>query len=224
MARLLWIGAAAPLLITLACGIPVAEAPPEALTADAAPAFDSPIDPSVRPEDLRIPEPPTQAEMAAFKARVRRLSPTTFPELPSAIAESLVSRECLIPQAGSRGPLGNVIRGEFFAAGKEAWAVICSKDGRSEILAFRGATETEPVVVEEFEDSICLGEEWNCGMLFGTNIDPVGRDYIVTHYEAYGGPEPPLIDHQGINVGIWEKASVVRYFYNGEWLSLTGAD
>jgi hypothetical protein len=61
-------------------------------------------------------------------------------------------------------------------------------------------------------------------MLFGTNISAVDRDYIITHYRAYGGPEPPPIDHHGIDVGIWEKASVVRYFHNGEWLTLTGAD
>jgi hypothetical protein len=53
---------------------------------------------------------------------------------------------------------------------------------------------------------------------------PVGREYILKHYRAYGGPEPAAIDHQGINDSFVGKASVVRYFHAGKWLELTGAD
>jgi hypothetical protein len=55
-------------------------------------------------------------------------------------------------------------------------------------------------------------------------IDAVGKDYILKHYEAYGGPKPPPITHHGINDAFVEKASVVRYFYRGKWLELQGAD
>ena len=225
MARLRILGAAAPLLVALGCSIPVAEAPPEEQArVDSAADFDSPIDPSVRPEDLPFPVEPTAAELQAYSARVRRLSPAEFPEIPPSLGKTLVDRECLIPQADSGGPLGNLIRGEFFAKGQESWAVICSHEGRSQILAFRSADDPQPDLIEESDDPICLGEPWNCGMLYGTNISPVGRDYILSHYQAYGGPAPPPIEHQGIDVGIWEKGSVVRYFHNGVWLSLTGAD
>ncbi|MDA1314370.1 MAG: hypothetical protein O2968_13600 [Acidobacteria bacterium] len=233
MTRFHLAGAGVPLLFFVACSIPVGEAPPE----DQAPVVpahetqvvtaadvDSPIDLSVRPEDLPIPPVATAAEIEAFHARVRRLSPTEFLDLPAALSQVLIERECLIPQAGSKGPLGNVIRGEFFAAGHESWAVTCSRNRRSQILAFRSASDAQPEIVEEFDDQVCMGEEWNCGMLYGTNINAVGGEYIVRHYEAYGGPVPPPIDHQGINVGIWEKASVVHYFHEGEWLTLTGAD
>jgi hypothetical protein len=55
-------------------------------------------------------------------------------------------------------------------------------------------------------------------------ISPVGREFIVRHYVAYGGVKPPPIDHQGIDDAFVGKASVVFYFYRGKWLELTGAD
>jgi hypothetical protein len=44
------------------------------------------------------------------------------------------------------------------------------------------------------------------------------------HYRAYGGPEPPPIDHHGIDDAFLEKGSITWYFYRGKWLQLTGAD
>jgi hypothetical protein len=52
----------------------------------------------------------------------------------------------------------------------------------------------------------------------------VGRDFIMRHYRAYGAPEPPPIDHHGIDDAFLEKASVTWYFHQGKWLQLTGAD
>lgn len=226
------LSAAAALLVFVACTAP--EVPPEDQARavigrevkPVAPAdFDSPIHPNVRPEDLPTSFPvPTVAEVEYFHSRVQRLSPAEFPDLPAALSNELIKRECLIPQPGSRWPFGNLVRGEFFAAGQESWAVICSRNRKAQILAFRSASDNQPVVVEEFDDPVCMGEERECGMLYGTNINAVGREYILEHHEAFGGPVPPPIDHQGINVGYWEKASHVRYFHEGEWLTLTGAD
>jgi len=56
------------------------------------------------------------------------------------------------------------------------------------------------------------------------DITPVGKDFIMRHYRAYGGPKPPPIDHQGIDCDICQKASTTLYFYRGRWLTLTGAD
>jgi hypothetical protein len=59
---------------------------------------------------------------------------------------------------------------------------------------------------------------------FSRGISPAGRDFIMRHYKAYGGPVPPRLDHQGIDDAFLEKASVTYYFYNGNWMKLTGAD
>ena len=55
-------------------------------------------------------------------------------------------------------------------------------------------------------------------------LSPAGADYILSVYQAYGGPKPPPIDHQGIDDAFLEKASTVHYFHEGKWLRLTGAD
>ena len=51
--------------------------------------------------------------------------------------------------------------------------------------------------------------------------------YIRDHAQAYAPEElkslPPL-DHNGVDVGICEKASIVLYFNKGKWLGLQGAD
>jgi len=59
---------------------------------------------------------------------------------------------------------------------------------------------------------------------FSRGISPVMKDFILRHYNAYGGTKPPPIDHQGIDDAFIEKASVVWYFHDGKWLKLTGAD
>ena len=48
--------------------------------------------------------------------------------------------------------------------------------------------------------------------------------YIQERYEVYGGLEPPPLDHDGVNDAFVEKGSVVWYWYEGQWLQLTGAD
>jgi len=53
-------------------------------------------------------------------------------------------------------------------------------------------------------------------------IRPVGKEFIMRHFKAYGSPKPPKIDHQGIDDALIEKASVTHYFYEGNRLKLTG--
>jgi hypothetical protein len=51
--------------------------------------------------------------------------------------------------------------------------------------------------------------------------------YILDHARAYAPEELkhlPKLDHDGVNVDICEKASVVYYLDLGRWLTLQGAD
>jgi hypothetical protein len=60
---------------------------------------------------------------------------------------------------------------------------------------------------------------------FSRWIGSVSESYILSHYETYReGPEPPPIDHDGLNHAFTEKASTVLYWYAGKWLRLAGAD
>jgi hypothetical protein len=118
----------------------------------------------------------------------------------------------LPPRRG--GPV-NAIRGEFQRAGQADWAVVCDYADQSEaVLVFWGGDPRKMSVVDR------SGPEGRCYV----QITPVGRNFIMKHYRAYGGPKPPPIDHQGIDMDICEKGSITFYFHNGHWLRLTGAD
>ena len=145
-------------------------------------------------------------------AQSGRLSPAAFLELPTNLVRELQRRGCTIPQDTWSGQRNNVIKGQFKKAGQLDWAVLCSLKGVSTILVFWNASEKNPDAIAPDGDNAQP-----------RGIRAVGRDFIMRHYRAYGGPKPPPIDHQGIDDAS-EKASVVWYFYEGQWLQLTGAD
>jgi hypothetical protein len=85
-------------------------------------------------------------------------------------------------------------------------------------------SETRPAAIAALEDRNFIQGITPAKVGFSRGIAPVGKDFIMRHYDAYGGPKPPPIDHQGIDDAFIEKASVTWYFEGGKWLKLTGAD
>jgi hypothetical protein len=83
---------------------------------------------------------------------------------------------------------------------------------------------SNPAELAGSEDKIYLQGLVDDKIAFSRGISAVGKDFIVEHYEAYDGPKPPPIDHQGINDAFLEKASVVQYFFEGKWVQLPGDD
>ena len=61
-------------------------------------------------------------------------------------------------------------------------------------------------------------------IVYSRGIYTVGKDFIKGHDRA--GQKPPTFDHQGIQDAFIGKSSVIvtYYFYQGNWLQLTGAD
>lgn len=156
--------------------------------------------------------------------RIRRLPVDAFPTLPPAVAGVLRARNCRVPQPWMEGAPRNVIRGEFFGKGQPGWAVLCSVNNSSSLLVFRSDRDTDPEILNSAEDSGYLQGVGGDAIGYSREITTVSRDFIVKHYRAYGGPEPPPIDHHGIDDAFLEKASVTLYFYGGKWLQLQGAD
>jgi hypothetical protein len=165
-----------------------------------------------------------QARAPETIAWIRRLGVDAFPELPAAVAGVLRARNCRVPQPSPDGAPSNVIRGEFFAKGEAGWAVFCSTNNSTALLAFRNDRDTNPDTVATSEDRNYTQGPDGKEPAYSHQIIAVGRDFIMRHYRAYGGPQPPPIDHQGIDDAFLEKASVTWYFYNGKWLRLQGAD
>jgi hypothetical protein len=165
---------------------------------------------------------PTAADWDAADSATVRLSPTAFPELPAGIVRALLSRNCRVPQLRGVNEPHNVVSGEFARPGQKDWAVLCSRAGHSTLLVFWGAMADSVAELASAPDLISLQGDGKIG--FSRRISVVGREYILDHYREYGGPKPPPIDHDGIDDAFVGKASVVRYYYKGEWLTLTGAD
>jgi len=162
---------------------------------------------------------------------VRRVAPGEFSAIPPGIVVALRARGCMVPQTSwgvtpnsPQPPLQNAIRGEFFAKGQEAWAVLCSIGGSSSILVFHDRSGARPEEIAKGEDRNYLQGDGQGNMVYSREIDAVDRKYIMDHFRAYGGPEPPPIDHQGIDDVFLGKASVTYYWYKGTWRQLTGAD
>jgi hypothetical protein len=160
-------------------------------------------------------------------ANVTRLSPEVFSRLPKPIMRYLKVRHCTIPQVWYESKPHNVIRGMFAKPHQYDWAVLCSRNKVSTILVFWGGSTRNPAKIASAPDKGYLqrvgGEEYG-GIGFSRVITAVDRKYVLDHYREYGGPRPPPIDHQGIDDGYEEKASVVLYYYRRRWLELQGAD
>jgi hypothetical protein len=156
--------------------------------------------------------------------QVLRLPPAAFSQLPKNLVAELERRGCMIPQVPMIEGLHNVIEGQFAKPGQIDWAILCSIGRVSSILVFWNGSEKNPAEIEKRPDLDRL-QGWGGDKIVNSwTISPVGKDYIMEHYDAYGGEKPPPIYHQGIDDAFVGKASEVMYFYQGKWLHLSGAD
>lgn len=131
--------------------------------------------------------------------------------IPIEFSEILNTERCTIPakQTKWEGYVQEYIfSGAFAHAGQKDIAVICYKKDKAYLRVLWGG---------EFQ---CKSE---VEIFYAELISVVGEEYILSHFEAYGGPTPPKITHLGIDLGN-EKASTVHYCHKGIWLKLTGAD
>lgn len=168
---------------------------------------------------------PTPDAWRAADSATLRLSPSAFRELPANIVQALLARGCTVPQLWGEGPKPhNVIRGEFARRGQVDWAVLCSRNRASTLLVFWRASADSVAEHATAADLDYLQGAGNDQIGFSRRIGVVEREYILGNYREYGGPEPPPIDHDGIEDAFDGKVSVIYYYHNGEWLALTGAD
>ena len=156
--------------------------------------------------------------------RIPRLLPTAFPGLPRNLVNELQRRGCTIPQTPYTKQPHNIIQGEFAQSGQTDWAVLCSVNGISTILVFWKGSEKDAAAITPMEDRNFLQGITATEIGVSRGISAVGRDFILRHYDPYGGVQLPPISHQGIDDAFIEKASVTWYFHEGKWLKLRGAD
>ncbi|HLX46552.1 MAG TPA: hypothetical protein VKR43_24055 [Bryobacteraceae bacterium] len=165
-----------------------------------------------------------QNQLETADRQILRLNPVAFRELPKNLSAELERRGCTIPQVPMIAGPHNVIQGEFAKPGQKDWAALCSVNRVSSILVFWNGSEVRPAEIEKMKDIDRLQSWTDQQMVYSRAITATDEKNIMKYYNAFGGEKPPPIDHQGIDDAFVGKASVIRYFYRGAWLHLTGAD
>jgi hypothetical protein len=153
--------------------------------------------------------------------------PASIQQLPVEVRQDLLKRQCLIPKykGAAENEDAAYTTSHFRAPTSVDYAIVCHTPSRKiqNVLVYSRSKGT-----------------WKGEIIFRGGFDPApGADkcevtvgiatpkYIVDHAQAYA-PEklkslPPL-DHNGVDVGLCEKASITLYFSKGKWLGLQGAD
>jgi hypothetical protein len=164
---------------------------------------------------------PSDAELSAM---VRRLPPDSLDSIPVKVRATLKERGCLIPQPFET-ELKNAVRGAFTAKGAVEWAVVCSIEGASQVLFI--ASQTGAVV-----DSLARGGDTN--WIQGIGDGKWGYSLVINTFPGSplahrkidddGTPIPQPIDHDALDVGFLEKASVAYYRAGGNWYRVLTSD
>jgi hypothetical protein len=160
----------------------------------------------------------------AANAATVRLQPSAFETLPVAVREYLERRRCAIPQSVFAKAPHNVVRGRFTSPARTDIAVLCSVDRVSTVLVFRGSATADVSELARQPDAEFLQVVSPGVVGYSRSVSVADARYIREHHAAFGGPEPPPLDHDGINDAFVEKGSVVWYWHRGRWLRLPGAD
>jgi hypothetical protein len=148
---------------------------------------------------------------------VRHLPPSSFPDLPLAVAGELTERGCLIPQTYEAHRPENVIHGSFEKPGSSDWAVLCSVEGKVSLLVFFGASPSRQAVLATALETDRLQPQVSTGTLgFNWGIDTASPDTV---HEAQIGlsPRPPRLDHDSIADSVIDHLTTYHYFTRGAW-------
>jgi hypothetical protein len=119
---------------------------------------------------------------------------------------------------------GNVVSGHFRTAAQLDWAVLCSINRVSRILVYWAGQADSVADLAVGADKELLQGVGAGRIGYSRAIGVAKADVIRQNYQWYGGTSPPPLDHEGIEDAFVEKASVIWYWYQGQWLMLTGAD
>ena len=149
--------------------------------------------------------------------RIRRLPVSSFPDLPSGIADLLSQRECLVPQTYAAHHPENVIHASLERSGSSDWAVLCSAQGTVSLLVFFGSASERPIVLSSALETKRLQRHDSTGVLgFNWAIDPASPEMV--HHAENGMPKksPPL-DHDAVADSVVDRRTIYRYFIKGAW-------
>jgi hypothetical protein len=159
------------------------------------------------------------AEKAGWNAMEKlivRLDPSAFPSMPRPMRSKLKSMGCTIPQSGgtSERKPHNVVIGRFEISTRIDWATLCSVNGKSKILVFRGGS-SDVIEVSGTEDE---DRHWLQGGVgysrFLGGRPPEGMESFKDQLRR--NPELDSL-HESVEEYFVEKYYVVYRLENGKW-------
>ena len=140
---------------------------------------------------------------------VVRLEPSAFPTLPQPVRRSMRKLGCTVPQSIYAKRRENVVSGQFTQSGAREWAVLCSRQGKSEILVFKSSGGQPLARLGKIPDQSFV-QEVQPGVVGYSRKLAVGRS------GASG--------RNTIHDAFVEKASTVWSWSASGWQSSAGAD
>jgi hypothetical protein len=169
-----------------------------------------------------------QASEQVYNPVAKERAPESIQQLPMEVSRDLVKRQCLIPKyVGEVGTQDDAYTtGHFRSASSVDYAVVCHIPARKvqSVLVYsnaKGAWNGEIIARGTFDPAPHAEDKCEATVGVATSKD------ILDHARAYAPEELkqlPRLDHNGVGVGICEKASIIYYFHQGKWLQLQGAD
>ena len=137
----------------------------------------------------------------------RYFEPQQVRELPALIKSDLEKRGCKIPRFTKWDARHNVIQGRFLKPGQQDWAVLCRHDDKGSILIYPGGATAEAQMIRtEDDDPYRIIHTMTAYVLQKRAI----RDKLTESLPAF--------DHDGIEDGPIQKAAIVLYHRDGEWI------
>jgi hypothetical protein len=148
---------------------------------------------------------------------IRRLPPSSFPDLSPAIAGLLDRRGCLIPQTYQAHHPENVVRAALERPGSVDWAVLCSVKGNVSLMVFFGSAPEHPITLATAPENERLQVHDLSGVLgFNWAIDPASPTRV---HQAQSGIEPrPLrLDHDALADSVIDHRTVFHFYTGNKW-------
>ena len=158
----------------------------------------------------RIAKQHADSEYAVAFAAIRTLPPDSFDLMPATVRSTLRERGCMIPQP-YENEKHNAVTGAFTAKGAVEWAVTCALPTSTQALIISAQSGAVVDSLDKVAMDYTLGTLHRAAFAHRTNDD-------------YGKPIPQPIDHDAIDVGILEKASVAYYRAGGVWYQIFTSD
>lgn len=155
---------------------------------------------------------------------IHRLPVSSFPSLPSEIANILNLRGCMIPQTYEAHRPENVVHASLKRAGSSDWAVLCSAEGDVSLLVFLEGQFDHPAELASAHVNRCLQAHDPSGVLgFNWGIDRATPKQV---HDAQAGLDhgSPLADHDALADSILERRTVFHFYANGSWTLLDTPD